>query len=209
MRAVRALAGWRRNGLIDLDPPDPADENAVRIYFQQQTHRGICGIEHRTSGVAAQLRDRGMVADPHTQVGLQRAEAEVEQGRYASRSRSSSVNTVRRFIAQPPAGRQRATRWLQLDLATHSNANGRHSSDSSMAMPPRAVTAAAPVSDRVRLTFSSRSRENSAMPPKVPRLHCVSASAICACSNSIAALCVAIDRYSPGVQPEEYRFAWP
>jgi hypothetical protein len=73
-----------------------------------------------------------------------------------------------------------------------------------MAMPPRAVTAAAPVADCVRVTFSSWSRENSAMPPKVPRLHWVSLSAICACSKSIAALCVAIDRYSPGVQPEEY-----
>ena len=34
-------------------------------------------------------------------------------------------------------------------------------------------------------TGSSRSRENSAMPPNVPRLHCVSGSAICRCSSSI------------------------
>ena len=72
----------------------------------------------------------------------------------AARSAWSSVSTVRRFIAQPPICRHSATLWLQLALVMHSNANGRQSSDSSMAMPPRVVTAAAPVADCVRRTIS-------------------------------------------------------
>ena len=160
---------------------------ATKLWSSIRTHRSACSAP----------RPRSNRIDPRC------------SGCKASRSTSSAVNTVRRFIAQSPAGRQSATRWLQLDLVMHSNANGRQSFDSSMAMPPRVVTAPAPVADCVRRTFSSRSRENSAMPPKVPRLHWVSGSAICWCSKSIAALCVAIDRYSPGVQPGEYRLAWP
>ena len=41
-------------------------------------------------------------------------------------------------------------------------------------MAPRGVTAETPSADWTSRTGSSWSRENSAMAPKVPRLHCVS-----------------------------------
>jgi hypothetical protein len=54
-------------------------------------------------------------------------------------------------------------------------------------MPPRGVTAETVSADWTRRTGSSGSRENSAMAPKVPRLHCVSGLAISRCSRSMAA----------------------
>ena len=50
-------------------------------------------------------------------------------------------------------------------------------------MPPRGVTAETASADWTRRTCSSWSRENSAMAPKVPRLHCVSGLDISRCKQ--------------------------
>ena len=47
VRPLRALAGWRRDRLIDLDAAEPADEDAVRIGGKDHAHRGIAMLEHR------------------------------------------------------------------------------------------------------------------------------------------------------------------
>ena len=91
-------------------------------------------------------------------------------------SAPSSVSTVRPLMAHRSSGRQSATRWFQLSLVVVSKANGRMSVRSAMRMPPRSVTAASDVMPRDSAAGSPASRANSAMAPKVPTLHCVSAS---------------------------------
>src|SRR5205085_9700989 len=72
----------------------------------------------------------------------------------------------------------------QLSRVVDSEANRRRSSRGSIRTPPRAVTAENDLLPFVMATGSSGSRMNSAIPPKVPRLHCVAGLLIWASRNS-------------------------
>ncbi len=96
-------------------------------------------------------------------------------------------------------------RWFQLSFVVVSNANGRMPARSSMRMPPRSVTAASDAVPRVSATGSPGSRANSAMAPKVPRLHCVSASAICASRNAAKSLVMTSAVMTPRRAPSAVR----
>ena len=72
------------------------------------------------------------IVDAHAEIGLQRAEAEIEQdgarssARSASRSAPSSVSTVRRLIAQSSCRQAERDALAPAGLVMLSNANGRH-----------------------------------------------------------------------------------
>ena len=131
VRPLRALAGRRRDRLIDLDAADPADEDAVRIGGSIMPIAGLPG-----SNTARPVSSRNRAARLGSPMRTQKSACSAPRprsnridprssGRSASRSGPSSVNTLRRFIAQSSAGRQSATRWLQPVLVMLSNANGR------------------------------------------------------------------------------------
>src|SRR5215813_7623978 len=83
-------------------------------------------------------------------------------------------------MAQPSAGRQSATRWLQLSRVALSEATRRRSWTGRMRIAPRPVAAESESSARSITTGSSGSRMNSAMALKVLRLQAVDGSSSCA-----------------------------
>ena len=129
MRPFRALSRCRRDRLIDFDPAEPAEEDAMRIGVQDESHRGIAGLEHgrpacwqlrgdvscrqcgRKNRLAAR-RGRDRTAGRH---GLPRAMRLVS---------SDLGSSMRPFIAQLSFGRHSAIRWFHPDLVMPSEAKG-------------------------------------------------------------------------------------
>ena len=183
-----------RDRLIDLDPAEPAGEDPMRVGFEDDAHRGVCGLEHRTAGALAQLRDGVAIVGADAEIRLQRAEPEVEQHRSSvllaqglriGAEFSQDGSAVHRAIALRQAKRD------PLAPARPGDALGREGSALRMVVEG---DAAARRNRRHRIpAFASgaparrRSRANSARAPNVPRLHCVSGLAISRCSKSNAA----------------------
>ena len=53
----------------------------MRICLEDHPHGGIAGFEDMAARMFAQIADEGAVANPDTEVRLQRAETEIEQNR--------------------------------------------------------------------------------------------------------------------------------
>jgi hypothetical protein len=79
MRAIGTLPVRRRYRLKDLNAPDPADENPVRIGRKDHLHGAVSGSEDRTPHKIAQRGDDFPIGAPHAGVHLQGAQAEIEE----------------------------------------------------------------------------------------------------------------------------------
>ena len=83
VRSVRALAVRRRDRLEHLDTAQAADEHAVRARRNDDAHRGVARLEHRTSDMRAQPRRNIRIGDANAGIDLERIEAEIEQNTVA------------------------------------------------------------------------------------------------------------------------------
>ena len=197
----------------------------MRIGRQHHRHRRVVRFEQRSAGVADATAPPGRGRrcarrNPHCSASRPRS------NRIASRSFARCGVAVGTELGQHGAAVHRAIRARRgkarraLVPAGRGEALGGKRAaariDAWMAMPPRAVMAETrAIRPRPRQTGSSRSRENSAMAPNVPRLHCVSGLAISRLQQIGGGrgghgrldrkIRVGIDEYSPGVSPGEYR----
>ena len=110
---------------------------------------------------------------------------------YVSALQNGHVEAVRAIFADEASWKldgdlPNATRWLQSCVVIVSNATGRKFGRATSRMPPRGVTTDIDISSLAMSARSSGSRMNSAIAPKVPRLHCACGSASWSTINSKA-----------------------
>ena len=79
VRTVGAFPVRRRDRLKDLDAPDTADENPMRVCRQDQAHRAVAWGEQRLSDAAPQCGDNGCVAAANANIDLQSSKPEIEE----------------------------------------------------------------------------------------------------------------------------------
>jgi hypothetical protein len=103
-----------RDRLIDFDPAEPAEEDAVRIGRQDQSIAGLPGSN--TARRACRRVPHVAIADADAEIRMRRAEAKIEQNRFAIlRAQgvavgASSVSAVRPPIAPSSSVRHSAMR---------------------------------------------------------------------------------------------------
>lgn len=81
VRTLGTSSVSRRYRLIHFNAPDPADEHAMGIGRQDNSHCIVAGFEQRSAGSFPYRRDDLRIASPNTSIELQRAKAEVEEDR--------------------------------------------------------------------------------------------------------------------------------
>ena len=175
VRTLGTSSVSRRYRLIHFNAPDPADEHAMGIGRQDNSHCIVAGFEQRSAGSFPYRRDDLRIASPNTSIELQRAKAEVEEDR-------RPIFRVQRIAIGADFGEDRAPircadvfgeaqcyAMTPALLVDHAEAIGRSASCASIRKPPRAVTAKIASPARRNETASSASLVNSAMAPNVPR----------------------------------------